>query len=122
MSGGVLESMGSADSRIVLDPGDTFFLLGGTLTGSPAVSGGLFLTGPAPSQPPPVTPIRPPDADLAFATSGTTAPGTVAPGTIAAPQPSPTLTPPPGLPGGITSGSSAAAWPPLIPNGLPAVS
>jgi hypothetical protein len=112
MSGGVLESMGSPDSRIVLDPGDTFFLQGGTLIGSPSVSGGMFVSGPAPSQPPPVPPIRPPDADLAFAA--------VQP---AAPQPSPGLTPSPGLPdGGITSGSSAAAWPPLIPNGFPPVS
>jgi hypothetical protein len=111
MSGGVLDTTGSVDSRIVLDPGDTFFLLGGTLTGSPSVSGGLFLTGTAPSPPPPVTPIRPADADLAFAA--------VPP---VAPQPSPALTPPSGNPGGITSGSSAAAWPPLIPSGFSPVS
>lgn len=57
MDGGVLKTMGSPDSRIALDAGDTFFLLGGTVLGSPAVSGGMFLVGTGPLQPSPVTPI-----------------------------------------------------------------
>jgi hypothetical protein len=115
MSGGVLETMGSADSRIVLDPGDTYFLMGGTVDGSPTVSGGEFPADREPSQPLLASAISPADTYLADGVGRTAASGT-----IAAPQPSFGLIPPTGSPDDITSG--AAAWQPLISNGAPAIS
>ena len=117
MSGGVLETMGSADSRIVLDPGDTYFLMGGTVEGNPTVFGGLFLTDSEPSQPLMVTSIPPADTYPAGGVGGSATSGT-----IAAPQSSFGLVPPTGSPDDITSGAAPVAWQPLIPNGGPAIS
>jgi hypothetical protein len=121
MSGGVLETMGSADSAIMLDAGDTFFLSGGTVNGSPTVSVGQFPVATAPSQPPPAAPILPAPADLVFAASGTAAPVAAMSGVTGNP-PSWGVALPPASPGDITSIAALAAWAPMMPGVAPAIS
>jgi hypothetical protein len=118
MTGGQLESMGSADSSIMLDSGDTFFLMGGTMYGSPAVTGGVIVEGVPPPQPLAVAPIAPAASDLAFTSGGAMAPGAAALGG----QPPSGLALPPGGPSDFTSYGGPVAWTPLAPGDDPAVS
>jgi hypothetical protein len=93
----------------------------GPVNGSPTVSVGLFPADTGPSQPPPVTPILPADADLIFAVSGTAVPVTAMPGVTGNP-PSSGVALPSASPGGITSIAALVTWPTMIPSSAPAVS
>jgi hypothetical protein len=71
MSGGTLETTGSPDSHIVLDPGYSFSQAGGTVIILPGdtSSGGMIVANLS-AQPTPPSGISPTDSDLVFASGG----------------------------------------------------
>jgi hypothetical protein len=123
MTGGLLATMESAHSQAVLDPGDTFWLAGGTVAatsasagagglavdGSLVVSGGLILGQVELSQP-----LPSPDSGLAFTSSTSASSWATATGASAADQPALGSVLSMGSAGDFTSSGSPLAGPRLM--------